>query len=181
MSERDRMTKDLPGEWSMIAARISLLLDDARTQGQVVRIINSSSTRGVTFLCSVAFPKVIHTDPQTKISEMDSRDDIVLAVHIGELEHTTHIDASVVPTLASLVQSILDDVEALTQRASVIRRYSIGATFNEILNEYYERRGAGEKVKLSRLAKAARVNYDSLRQYKVRYDKEREDKTVSRD
>jgi hypothetical protein len=39
-----------------------------------------------------------------------------------------------------------------------------------VLDDYYRRRTAGERVKLIDLAREAGVNYGSLRQLKIRYD-----------
>lgn len=44
---------------------------------------------------------------------------------------------------------------------------------NQVLDDYYARIDRGERVKLVVLARKANVSYDSLRQLKIRRDKER--------
>lgn len=45
--------------------------------------------------------------------------------------------------------------------------------FEEIVELYYQRRREGENPNLRALADEYKVNYGSLRQYKMRYDAER--------
>jgi hypothetical protein len=60
------------------------------------------------------------------------------------------------------------------KEARSINRQATGAKFQDVLDEFYRRQRAGLSPKLSALAKEYGVNYGSLRQAKVTYDRERQ-------
>lgn len=70
---------------------------------------------------------------------------------------------------------IVDELKAAAREAREARRSSVGATFREILDDYYARKARGERVKLKDLADSVGVNYHSLRQAKIRYDATRQE------
>jgi hypothetical protein len=59
----------------------------------------------------------------------------------------------------------------LAHLLSCIAKETISVTFFAILDNYYEQRARGINVKLVDLATDAGVNYASLRQAKIRYDR----------
>ncbi len=53
----------------------------------------------------------------------------------------------------------------------MVERMAVGTQFTTILEHYYELKNQGQKVKLADLARQYKVNYDSLRQAKIRFDR----------
>lgn len=77
------------------------------------------------------------------------------------------------------LNAVFSKVKEVGALAYDLRRITLGHTFTEILDAYYAAKERGERPSLNAMAEFAGVNYDSLRQAKVRYDaKLREKKRV---
>lgn len=115
-----------------------------------------------------------HTTSKGTTVTLTDRRTTVFRAQISEQDGVTRIIITEAPEFAGLWKdSYFPYLETLTAQAKRIRRAAIGATFREILDEYYARRSRGDQVKLRELAERWGVNYNSLRQAKIRYDEER--------
>jgi hypothetical protein len=77
------------------------------------------------------------------------------------------------PDYVNQWKKVLADVQRFAANARKLRRDWVGQTFQEILDDYYAAKERGQRPKLRALAEARGANYASLRQAKIRYDKER--------
>ena len=68
-------------------------------------------------------------------------------------------------------QALVTEIANFVSRHYDIQRAAVGSQFNSILDHYYESKVLGKKVKLAALARQYNVNYNSLRQAKIRYDR----------
>ncbi len=66
--------------------------------------------------------------------------------------------------------ALLGAIEKFANEQQVIKRAAVGTQFTAILDQYYDLKSEGRKVKLAELARRYNVNYASLRQAKIRYD-----------
>ncbi len=66
---------------------------------------------------------------------------------------------------------VVAQIQLFAEQYANVQRTSLTQQFERILDVYYERKHQGMKVKLADMAREANVNYDSLRQAKVRYDR----------
>jgi hypothetical protein len=84
---------------------------------------------------------------------------------------------------ANLIEGFANEISQFLVRMSIkaqlYRRYLVGAQFTDIIKEYYAAKERGEKPNLRAMADAAGLKYDSLRQAKVKYDRDLRLKVVS--
>ena len=73
------------------------------------------------------------------------------------------------------------DVQQLAEHYANVQRTSLTQQFEHILDVYYEQKDQGMKIKLADLARRAGVNYASLRQAKVRYDRRKNTKNEAQE
>lgn len=145
MGDHLRITEErVSGDWSWIAARVFILLG-------ISEYTPTPKADGV------------------RITSSNSPRGIAITQE-GDM---THISAWTEPGDEHFWDPILDDVVALARHAGRLHRASIGAQLKGVLDDYYQRRERGERVKLKDLAEAAGVKYGSLRQAKYRYDEQR--------
>ena len=67
-------------------------------------------------------------------------------------------------------------MQQLAEHYANVQRTSLTQQFEHILDVYYEQKDQGMKIKLADLARRSGVNYASLRQAKVRYDRRKNTK-----
>ena len=119
-----------------------------------------------------------HPIPNGVTIELYLADYRMLALTITGEDGQTTIDV-IDNTDPARWEQILDTLYPLTLMARRLRRQAIGAQLQDVIEDYYQRKERGERMKLKDLAEAAGVNYHSLRQAKYRYDeKNREMSTL---
>ena len=96
-------------------------------------------------------------------------------ITITGAQSKTYIVASVSPNPAaqSIAENLIGILELFGRIATTYHRKDATLKFEEIVELYYQRRREGENPNLRALADEYKVNYGSLRQYKMRYDAER--------
>jgi hypothetical protein len=87
--------------------------------------------------------------------------------------HKTTVTVNTTPTFMSYWTRLVNRLHNTTTTANIIRRTNLSERFEEILNAYYAAQMRGENPNLRKMADAAGVNYASLRQAKIRYDRKR--------
>ena len=73
----------------------------------------------------------------------------------------------------------VERLQSTVRAAERYRRWSVGSTFERILDTYYAAKARGESPNLQEMARAANVKIGSLRQAKIRYDQKRREQSVS--
>lgn len=94
-------------------------------------------------------------------------------IHIKRIEENkTRITAYPRSENLALWTTLIDDIITFVSEHHDIERVAIGAQFKSILNYYYDAKSQGKKIKLAALAREYGVNYGSLRQAKLRYERQ---------
>lgn len=96
---------------------------------------------------------------------------------IGELtisnsyDKDTFLTATTKPSSIQFWSSLIVAIGGFERTHYTVERAAVGTQFTAILDQYYEQKAHGRKVKLAALARQYNVNYASLRQAKIRYDR----------
>jgi hypothetical protein len=97
----------------------------------------------------------------------------VLFLQITATKRQTFISASERFPFERFWTPIINGCLNLERNARDYQRVAIGRRFEELLNDYYHRRAMGQSPNLRAMSEEYGVNYGSLRQYKIKYDRER--------
>lgn len=148
----------LSGDWWNFAAAFG-----ARFNG--TQVIASRRIEGQSVIYRVMFDDTEQTsDPPYPLGE------IMFTGARGETDVYIKITG---PDPTPFWPNVIAFLRNMAVLARTFHREATGQTFKDILDEYYQRKDSGERITLKALAAAADVNYDSLRQAKIRYDEAR--------
>ena len=161
--ETIEIPRELAGEWWYFAGQLRMAL--GHKQGD---------PDWEWFPTPTASGCIIHIGPRL------TPEKIARILFVGKGGNTTLL-VHTIPSNWPDVQPLIDDLVAMASEARDARRGSLGETFREILDDYYERKARGESPILRDMARRAGVNIGSLRQAKIRYDKQRHEQNVSGD
>lgn len=153
-----------PGDWWWIAPIVfHSLLDEIKRGEKETEHEASGRFEGISQGCALIVQRNNSTIYRVKVCKKGNG----TAVIVGEP-----------PDFKGLWARHAFDISIIVNNARTFRRLALGVQFEEILDVFYAMRSKPDAPTLRQLADDARVNYGSLRQYKIGYDEKRRAKKV---
>lgn len=176
--ESRRITAEIPGEWWLLAsvmhvllhhiAHVDALLSEKEWLFQHTISQETPGTYRASILIEDLAPEI------TDITEMHANAYAVPRLGIITFtghDGTTSITVTTLAKYESYWNALIRELRETAGWVQRIRPVSISEKFDRVLAAYYAAKARGERPNLRRMADLAGVNYASLRQAKIRYDK----------